>query len=69
MDHRLKLFYVAEADAIQRQEMARIARSVAAAFSGSQKDFADFIDRLEVTRSRQERWDSAWDNITLVGRR
>ena len=54
MDVRYKAYLMAEADAVHRQEMARMAQSVAAGFS-SKEGYKDFIESLELDRSTVEK--------------
>jgi len=51
MDMRYKAFLVHEADAIHRQEMARLAQAVAAGFS-DKAGFSKFIAGLELYESK-----------------
>lgn len=54
MDVRYKAHLIAEADAVRRQEMARMAQSVAAGFS-TKEGYKDFIESLELDRSATEK--------------
>ena len=65
MDIRFKTFLLCEAQAIQRQEMARVAQSVAAGMAGG-KDLSQFIRDLELDRSRN---DIIRDNWEMIGKR
>ena len=49
MDMRHKAFFVHEADAIHRQEMARLTQAIAAGFSNKP---GAFIDNLELFESK-----------------
>ncbi len=53
MDMRHKAFFVHEADAVHRQEMARVAQATAAGMSDT-KGFKAFIDSLELSESRAD---------------
>lgn len=63
MDIRYKAFLGCEADAVRRQEMARIAQSVAAGMAGGEQ-LKTFIANLELNRSRK---DIIRDNREMLG--
>ncbi|GAG85048.1 unnamed protein product [marine sediment metagenome] len=59
MDIRYKAYILAEAEAVHRQEMARMAQAVAAGMGG----LKEFINNLELDRSRADIIKDNWDAI------
>jgi len=68
MDPRLLMHFFAEAEGVHRQNMARMAQSVAAGFS-DRSGFQQFIDKLELDTPISKVWEETWKTMYMVGGR
>ena len=62
MDPRLLAYWVAEADAVLTQDMARASQAVRAGMADA-NEYREWLNSLELVKSRSQQSSDAWESL------